>query len=138
MSPWIYRRILPVLALMAALALPHPVQAAPVRTLPRGTAVLSDLPEALWSWTVRLWSGIVQKNGAQTDPNGSKSDNGAQTDPYGLTASRNGEQLDLTRSGRLDCDFLDITDRPETDFLAELTRSGRWDCDFLRESGLRW
>jgi hypothetical protein len=91
MSPWIYRRILPALALMAALALPHPVQAAAVRTLPRGTAVLADLPEALWSWTVRLWSGIVQKNGAQTDPNGSKSDNGAQIDPDGL---KNGAQTD--------------------------------------------
>ena len=74
MSPCIYRRILPALALMAALALPHPAQAAAVRTLPRGMAVLENLPEALWSWTVRLWSGIVQKNGAQTDPNGSKSD----------------------------------------------------------------
>jgi hypothetical protein len=92
MSPWIHhRRILPALALMAALALPHLAQATPVRTLPRGTAVLADLPGTFWSWTVRLWSGIVQKNGAQTDPNGSKSDNGAQTDPDGL---KNGSQAD--------------------------------------------
>ncbi len=99
MSSLIPRRILPALALMAALALPHPAQAADVRHPPLGMAVLEHLPGAFWSWTARVWNGILPKNGAQTDPNGSKTDNGAQIDPDGLnapdgTTNDNGAQPD--------------------------------------------
>ena len=99
MSSLIPRRILPVLALMAALALPHSAQAATVRHPPLGMAVLEDLPGAFWSWTAHIWSGILRKNGAQPDPDGSKADNGAQIDPDGLSApdgttNDNGAQID--------------------------------------------
>ena len=99
MSSCIPRRILPALALMAALALPHPAQAAAVRHPVLGMAVLEHLPGAFWSWTARLWSGMLPKNGAQPDPNGSKADNGAMIDPDGLaapdgTTNDNGAMID--------------------------------------------
>ena len=99
MSPRIPRRILPALALMAALALPHPAQAVGVRHLALGTVALEDVPRSLWSWTVHFWSDILQKNGSQPDPDGSKTDNGAQPDPDGLaapegTTNDNGAQTD--------------------------------------------
>ncbi|HKI05773.1 MAG TPA: hypothetical protein VKK31_27580 [Thermoanaerobaculia bacterium] len=99
MSPRIPRRILPALALLAALALPHPAQAVGVRHLALRAGALENLPRSLWSWTVLYWNNILQKNGAQIDPNGSKTDNGAQIDPDGLaapegTTNDNGAQTD--------------------------------------------
>ena len=70
MSPCIPRRVLPVLAVVAGLALPFPAQAAPVRPESSGPAILASLPASFWSWAARLWSGVLQKNGATIDPNG--------------------------------------------------------------------
>ncbi|HEX6901268.1 MAG TPA: hypothetical protein VF789_16205 [Thermoanaerobaculia bacterium] len=70
MSPCIPRRVLPVLAVVAGLALPFHAQAAPVRSESSGPAVLESLPASFWSWAARLWSGVLQKNGAAIDPDG--------------------------------------------------------------------
>ncbi|HSG40552.1 MAG TPA: hypothetical protein VLE27_13000 [Thermoanaerobaculia bacterium] len=99
MSPCIPRRVLPVFALVAGLALPFPAQAAPVRPESFGPAILASLPASFWSWAARLWSGVLQKNGGTIDPNGKPSpadgtsnaatpgtgtgDNGGTIDPNG-------------------------------------------------------
>lgn len=70
MSPCIPCRVLPVLAVVAGLALPFPAQAAPVRPEPSGPAILESLPASFWSWAARLWSGVLQKNGGTIDPDG--------------------------------------------------------------------
>lgn len=70
MSSCIPRRALPVLAVLAALALPSPAQAAPVRPESRGPAVLERLPASLWTWAARLWPAALQKNGSAVDPDG--------------------------------------------------------------------
>ena len=70
MSPCIPRRVLPVLAVVAGLALPFPAQAASVRPESSGPVILESLPASFWSWAARLWSGGLQKNGAAIDPDG--------------------------------------------------------------------
>ena len=70
MSPCIPHRVLPVLAVVAGLALPFPAQAAPIWPESSGPAILASLPTSFWSWAARLWSGVLQKNGGTIDPNG--------------------------------------------------------------------
>ncbi|MEA2603195.1 MAG: hypothetical protein QOF89_4187 [Acidobacteriota bacterium] len=92
MSPHLPRRALPTIALMAALALPLPAQAATARNPSAGPAVLEDLAGSFWHWLNHFWTRTFEKNGAQIDPNGQTpptvtpggaNDNGAQTDPDG-------------------------------------------------------
>lgn len=64
------RRVLPVLAVLAGLALPFHAQAATVRLESPRPAVLASLSDSFWSWAVRLGSGVLQKNGSTVDPDG--------------------------------------------------------------------
>src|SRR5436305_6636551 len=94
MSPRLPRRVLPTIALLAALALPLPAEAATIRSQPAGPAFLEDLAETIQHWFAHLWTGTFEKNGAQTDPNGQttpadttsgRGDNGPIIDPDGRT-----------------------------------------------------
>lgn len=96
MSPCTPRRVLPVLALVAGLALPFPAQAASVRPESSGPAILESLPASIWSWAARLWSNVLQKNGAMVDPDGKPAPAGgtSTTAPPGSVAGDNGAQTD--------------------------------------------
>ena len=99
MSSCIPRRFLPVLAVVAGLALPFPAQAASVRSESSGPAILASLPASFWSWAARLGFAVLQKNGPVIDPDGKPvpapgssnaappgggtGDNGAMIDPDG-------------------------------------------------------
>jgi hypothetical protein len=99
MSSCMPRRALPVLVVLAGLALPFPAQAAPVRPGFRSSAVLESLPASVWKWASRLWPAALQKNGSMVDPNGTPvpaggtngaapraggaGDNGSMVDPDG-------------------------------------------------------
>jgi hypothetical protein len=92
MSPRLPRQVLTTVVLMAALILPLPARAATLRPQPAGPAFLADLAQTFRHWFARLWAGAVEKNGAQTDPDGQatpsnspggRGDNGAQIDPNG-------------------------------------------------------
>lgn len=92
MSPRLPRRVLTTVVLMAALILPLPARATTVRPQPVRPAFLEDLAQTFRHWFARLWTGPVEKNGAQIDPDGrttpaispgGSNDNGAQIDPNG-------------------------------------------------------
>jgi hypothetical protein len=86
MSPRLPRRVLPTVALMAALALPLPARAAAVRPQPNGPAFLEDLAATFRHWFAHLWIGTFEKSGAQIDPDGQATpDNGPIIDPNGRT-----------------------------------------------------
>ncbi|HSG40177.1 MAG TPA: hypothetical protein VLE27_11110 [Thermoanaerobaculia bacterium] len=93
MSSCTPRRVLPVLAVLAGLALPFPTEAAVQRSRP---AILESLPGSLWSWAARLWPGTLQKNGAMIDPDGKPTpvDGTNTTTPPGAGAGDNGAQTD--------------------------------------------
>ncbi len=99
MSSCMPRRVLPVLAVLAGLALPFHAQAATVRPESPRAAVLESLAAGFWNWAFRLGSGVLQKNGSMVDPNGKPvpvdgtsnaappvggpGDNGSMVDPDG-------------------------------------------------------
>jgi len=92
MPPRLPRRALTTVVLMAALTLPLPARAGAVRPQPPGPAFLEDLAQTFRHWLDRLWTGTLEKNGAQTDPNGQptpasspgeRGDNGMIIDPDG-------------------------------------------------------
>ena len=87
------RRVLPVLAVLAGLALPFPAEATVQRSRP---AILESLSGTLWNWAARLWPGTLQKNGAAIDPDGKPvpADGTNTTAPPGTGAGDNGAQTD--------------------------------------------
>lgn len=96
MPSCVSRRVLPVLAVLAGLALPFTAQAAPVRTESLGPAVLESLPASFWKWASRLWPAALQKNGSTVDPNGKPVPSGETNNaaPPGGGAGDNGSAVD--------------------------------------------